>query len=113
MYMIEIKEDKFEKMAEYTEKMLKYGGKLMSCLSEVGEEYGMQLREGSYGNRGGQGGSYGRYGNRYEDMDMRGRGSMGYRDEDDDWDDDDEMSERRGVRGSGRGRRRDSMGRYR
>ena len=44
MFMIEIKEDKFEKMAEYTEKMLKYGGKLMSCLSEVGEEYGMLSR---------------------------------------------------------------------
>lgn len=103
MYVIEIKEDKFEKMAEYTEKMLKYGGKLMSCLSEVGEEYGMQFREGSYG----------RYGNRYEDMTMRGgRGSMGYRDDDDDWDDDVEMNERRGVRGSGRGRRRDSRGRY-
>ena len=46
MFMIEIKEDKFEKMAEYTEKMLKYGGKLMSCLSSVGEEYGMSFREG-------------------------------------------------------------------
>ena len=43
--MIEIKEDKFEKMAEYTEKMLKYGGKLMSCLSEVGEQHGMSFRD--------------------------------------------------------------------
>lgn len=103
MYMIEIKEDKFEKIAEYTEKMLKYGGKVMSCLSEVGEEYGMQLRDGgSYGNRSNQGGRYGDYGNR--------RGSMGYRDEEE-WDDEDDMmQERRGVRGSGRGRR--SNGRY-
>ena len=104
---IEIKEDKFEKIAEYTEKMLKYGGKVMSCLSEVGEEYGMQLHEGgSMGQRGGQGG--GRYGNRYEDMTMRGGrgGYMGYRDDEDD-DEWEEMQERRGGR-----RRRDSRGRY-
>lgn len=111
MMFIEIKEDKFEKIAEYTEKMLKYGGKVMSCLSEVGEEYGMQLREGgSMGQRGGQGGSQGggRYGNRYDEMDMRGgygsRGGMNYRDDEDEWED--EMNERRGVRGSGRGRGR-------
>ena len=101
-YMIEIKEDKFDKMAEYTEKMLKYGGKLMSCLSEVGEEYGISFRgEGSY--RGGsQGGSS--YGNRYN-MGYRG-GSMAYREDDDDeWEREEMMAERRG-------RRRDSRGRY-
>ena len=85
-YMIEITEDKFDKMAEYTEKMLKYGGKLMSCLSDMGEEYGMNYRENE---------DYGRYGR---------RSGMNYRD--DEWDED-EMSERRGRR------RRDSMGRYR
>lgn len=97
MMVIEIKEDKFEKIAEYTEKMLKYGGKIMSCLSEVGEEYGMSFREGGYGDRGmnyRDGESYSRYGKR---MGMRG-GSMGYRD-DEDWDDD-EMNERRGRRRS-------------
>lgn len=102
MTIIEISEDKFSKMAEYTEKMLKYGGKLMSCISEMGEEYGMSFRDddemgyrSNYGNRsrsmmGNRGGYYGN------------SGSMGYRDDDDDWN---EMGERRGVRGSGRGRR--------
>lgn len=109
MFMIQIEESKFEKLADYTEKMLKYGGKVMSCLSEVGEEYGMSFREegrsGSYGNRGGQGGG-GRYGNRYDEMEMRGgyRGGMNYREEEDEWERE-EMMERRGVRGSGRGRR--------
>ena len=70
--IIEIKEDKFEKMAEYTEKMLKYGGKLMSCISELEEETGMGHRGGRYG------------------------GNMGYRHEDDD--EDWEMGERRGRR---------------
>lgn len=110
MYMIQIEESKVEKMSELAEKMLKYGGKLMQCIEEMSEESGMGMREGGYGNRGGQGGgSYGsRYGNR---MGERGggygnrygeRGSMDYRD-DDEWED--EMNERRGVRGSGRGRR--------
>ena len=101
MYMIEIKEDKFEKMAEYTEKMLKYGGKLMSCLSEVGEEYGMSFREGGMNYRD-EDEEYGRSmmgGHKGYGM----RGGMNYRDED--WDD--EINERRSRR------RRDSMGRYR
>lgn len=96
MYMVEITEDKIDKATEYAEKMLKYGGKLMQCLSEWQEEGGMDEREGApymnrnrYGEREEQGG---RYGN-------RGGGSMGYRDDDDDWD----MQERR---------RRDSRGRY-
>lgn len=104
MMFIEIKEDKFEKIAEYTEKMLKYGGKIMSCLSEIGEEYGMNFREDGYGNRYGERGGYG---NRYSGGSMNGRygmrGGMNYRDEEE-WEDD-EMNERRGVRGSGRGRR--------
>lgn len=97
MTVIEINESKFDKMSEYTEKMLKYGGKLMSCLEELGEEHG-------YGHRGG-------YGNRYDDEYSSrygmGRYGMGYRD-DEDWDDDDEMMGQR----RGRGRRRDSRGRY-
>lgn len=104
-YIIEIKEDKFDKMAEYTEKMLKYGGKLMSCLSEVGEEYGISFRgEGSY-----RGGMNYRDEEEYSRSMMgnrRGYNNRGYNERDDeDWEEG-EMSERRG------GRRRRSNGRY-
>lgn len=100
--MIQIDENKYDKMSEYTEKMLKYGGKLMSCLEEMGEEYGMSHR-GSYGNRmSSYGGRYGERSDRY--YSSRG-GSMGYKD-DDDWDDEEESM------GQRRGRRRDSRGRY-
>lgn len=102
MMIIEIKEDKFEKMAEYTEKMLKYGGKLMSCLSEVGEDYGMSFREGGMNYREHE--EYGRYGKHSGGMNER-YPYMGMRDDEDY---EDEMNERRGGR-----RRRDSMGRYR
>ena len=33
--MIEISESKVEKMSDYAEKMLKYGGKLMQCIEEL------------------------------------------------------------------------------
>lgn len=99
-YMIEINEDKFDKMAEYTEKMLKYGGKLMSCLSEVGEDYGISFR-GGMNYRDEEEYSRSMMGNR------RGYNNRGYNERDDeDWEEG-EMSERRGRR------RRDSMGRYR
>lgn len=97
MFMVEITEQKLEKATELAEKMLKYGGQLMQCLSEWQEEGGMDERDGApymnrnrYGEREEQGGRYGYRG---------GGGSMGYRDDDDDWD----MQERR---------RRDSRGRY-
>lgn len=93
MKIIEITETKIDKMAEYAEEMLRYGGKLMQCIDALGEDH--------YGERGG------RYGKRMDDYGSRG-GSMNYRD-DEEWDDDDMMGERRG----GRRRRRDSMGRYR
>lgn len=32
MYMIEIKEDTYDEIVENVEKMLRYGGKVMSCL---------------------------------------------------------------------------------
>lgn len=99
MYYMEIETNEVEKASEYTEKALKYMGKVMQCLSSWEDESGYGERSG--GNR--YGGSYGiRY-----DYGMRG-GSMNYRDEE--WDEDDEemMHERRG----GRRRRRDSRGRY-
>lgn len=43
MRIIKIEEGKVDKMSDYAEKMLKYGGKLMSCLEE--------LSEGGYGER--------------------------------------------------------------
>ena len=105
--VIEISEDKFGKMAEYTEKMLKYGGKLMSCISEMGEDYGMSFRdEERYRERGGMNyrehEEYGRYGKHSGGMNER-YPYMGMRDDEDY---EDEMNERRG------GRRRRSNGRY-
>lgn len=86
--MIEISESKVGKMADYAEKMLRYGGKLMQCIDELeGNEFGE--RSGSYGNR-------------YDGGDYGMRGGYGMREE---WEDD-EMGERRGRR------RRDSRGRY-
>ena len=96
MFMIEISEHKLDKATDYAEKMLKYGGMLMQCLSEWGEESGYgergdeEYRRSMMGNRMGYGSRYGRM-NHSED----------------EWEDD-EMSERRGGR-----RRRDSIGRYR
>lgn len=85
MYMIEITEQKLNKATDYAEKMLKYGGMLMQCLTEWGEENGMgertNYRDGGYSRYSG-GGVYG------------SRGGMGYRD-DEDWEDEDEMHERR------------------
>jgi hypothetical protein len=96
MMMIEISEHKLDKATDYAEKMLKYGGMLMQCLSEWGEESG-------YGERGDEEYSRSMMGNR---RGYGGRnGGMNYRE--DEWEED-EMSERRGGR-----RRRDSMGRYR
>ncbi len=108
MYMIQIEESKLDKLSEYTEKMLKYGGKLMSCIEEMSEEGGM-------GQRGGQGGGGG-YGNRYGERSGGGgggsmggrygeRGGYGMKEEEDEWEEEMMMRERRGVRGSGRGRR--------
>lgn len=96
MYMIQIEESKLDKMSEYAEKMLKYGGKLMSCIEEMSEEGGMGERgRMNYRDEGHQ--SYGRYGN---------RGGYGNREDDDDeeYEHYQRMNERR---------RRDSMGRYR
>lgn len=84
--MVEISENKVEKMSDYAEKMLKYGGKLMQCLEELSESSMGQREydeddeeEDEMGERGGYG-SRGGYGN-------RGGGGMG---------------QRRGVKGTGR-----------
>ena len=82
MRIIKIEESKVDKMSEYAEKMLKYGGKMMQCLEELSEE-GMGERddddweddEDDMGMRGGyregyRGGGGGRGGNR-EEMGMR------------------------------------------
>ena len=109
MTIIEIEEKKVEKLSEHIEEGLRHLGKAMQCVEMMMEESGMGERSGSYGNRGGQGG--GRYGNRYGEREggqggysnrYGERGGYGMREEDE-WED--EMMERRGVRGSGRGRR--------
>lgn len=76
-YMIQIEESKKEKLSEHIEKALHELGKAMSCVEQFGGEYGQ--RGGSYGNR-------------YDDMGMRG--GYGMRD-DEDWDEDEMMGERR------------------
>ena len=38
MRIIKITEHKKEKMSDYAEKMLKYGGKLMQCIEELEED---------------------------------------------------------------------------
>lgn len=95
MYMIEIDESKVDKMSELAEKMLKYGGKLMSCIEQLSEEAGMGQRMGSYGNRNSGG---------YIERDGAGGNRGGYGQRDDDMDDEEEerMGERRGVKGTGR-----------
>jgi len=88
MMMIEISESKVEKMSDYAEKMLRYGGKLMQCLEDVSEGEGMGQREydeDDYGDDDmGERGGYGRGG--YVNRGGYGGG----------------MGQRRGVRGTGR-----------
>lgn len=44
MRMIKITDSKKDEMSELTEKMLHYGGKLMSCLESLGDEdYGERM----------------------------------------------------------------------
>ena len=108
MTVIEITEKKYDKLSEHIEESLRHLGKAMSCISEIGEPYGLSYRddesmegerEGYRGSRQG-GSSYGsRYGMRSRYDNYGQRGDYGYRD-DEEWE---EMGERR---------RRDSRGRY-
>lgn len=95
MMFIEIEEKKMNKLSEHIEESLKHMGKAMQCVDEWMEEGGMS---GGYNGRSG-------YGNRYSGGSMSGRYGMGYKDDEDEWDDDEMMGERRG-------RRRNSRGRY-
>ena len=76
-FLIEISEQKKEKLSEHIEKALHELGKAMACVEQFGGEYGQ--RGGSYGNR-------------YDDMGERGRYDMR---DDEDWDEDEMMGERR------------------
>lgn len=102
-YIIEISEKKIDKLSNHVEESLRHLGKAMQCLDQMteesmGERGGMGYR-GDMGYRGGNNNSGGSYENRY---------GMGYRDEDNDWEEEQEMMNERRMR-----RRRDSMGRFR
>ena len=104
MTVIEITEKKYDKLSEHIEESLRHLGKAMSCIAEIGEPYGLGYRDDESMGYSHEGRSYRKdmMGSRYDNYGMRG--GMGYKD--DEWMDEDEMHERRG-------RRRDSMGRYR
>lgn len=107
MYVLEITEDKLDNMSEYVEDMLWTGGELMHCIEKMkGEEHSYGQREG-YSHEGRSYRKYmgSRYGMRSRYDNYGERGSYGYKD-DEDWDEDEMMGERRGRR------RRDSRGRY-
>lgn len=87
MYMIEISEKKYEKLSGHIEESLRHLGKAMSCISEIGEPYGLGYRDEDHMDHPDGRHSRSMMGSRY--------GRMGYRDEDDDWDDDEMMGERR------------------
>lgn len=80
MKVVEITEDKVDKMGDLVEGILKYGGKLMQCVNEISEDSGMGERWDDDYDEMGERGGYGR------------GGGYGYRG----------MGERRGVRGTGR-----------
>lgn len=93
-YMIEIETKEMDKASEYAEKALKYMGKVMQCLTEWEDEGDYGERSGSSRGGSSSGGSYGsRYGmrSRYDNYGSR----MGYRDEEEEWEDEDMMGERR------------------
>ena len=94
MTVIEITEKKYDKLSEHIEESLRHLGKAMSCISEIGEPYGLGYRddESMEGYRKDMMGS--RYGMRSRYDNYGQRGDYGYRD-DEEWEMDDEMGERR------------------
>lgn len=90
MYMIKISQDKAMDLSHNIEKMLRYGGMAMTCVSDMLRENGIDERRGDYPNMP-------MYRENYRYPMNERMGGMNYRD-DDDW----EMNERRGVRGTGR-----------
>ena len=46
--IIEIRSDKIDKMSEYTEHILRYGGKMMQCLDEIQHSERKELRDDSH-----------------------------------------------------------------
>lgn len=104
MTVIEITEKKYDKLSEHIEESLRHLGKAMSCISEIGEPYGLGYRDDeSMGYREGyshEGRSYrkdmmgSRYGMRSRYDNYGQRGDYGYRD-DEDWEEMEEMGERR------------------
>ena len=81
-YMIEITESKFDELSENVEKMLRYGGKVMSCIDEMRRE---------------------RMGERMPMPDYRDDW-RNERDDHDDWRENDRYGERRYSGRGGRGR---------
>lgn len=68
MIMIEITEDKIRTISEYAEKMLRYGGKLMTAIEELeGRDRGFRDEDGMRGYRDEESyrGYRGNYGGRY------------------------------------------------
>ena len=104
MTVIEITEKKYDKLSEHIEESLRHLGKAMSCISEIGEPYGLGYRDdesmGYHEGYSHEGRSYrkdmmgSRYGMRSRYDNYGQRGDYGYKD-DDDWDDDEMMGERR------------------
>lgn len=103
MKVVQVTESKLESLTDCASKMLHYGGKLMTCLEELGgEEYSEEgygergYGDGGYAQRMGHRGSYGRRMARREpawnEMDRFPGNNPYYRS-------DGELSERRGMDG--------------
>lgn len=84
-YMVEITENVIDELAENTEKMLRYAGKVMQCVDSLSEERG----GGRTGRRMPAGGDWRGMSGRDTDMDNDGYG----------WRDDNPYGERRGRGG--------------
>lgn len=74
MKVVQITEDKLGNISECVDKMLHYGGKLMTCIEELGggsySEEGYSERSGRMGQRGGYSERGGRMGHRdWNEMD--------------------------------------------